>query len=245
MCAAPGGVGPSAGPPRVPGGRSGLRVVAVRGVLARISGTAPLRAVAALLGVAMFATGVVAVFATENGTGAAALLAIGAAFVVFGALGERIPSRSKALLAMQKVEGSNPFSRFPTVFRSTTGIRAARRSLPTLLQPVDLVDCGPRCLNPGFRALVVSILVSNVRFGLVGEPHQPPDQLLVDALALHHLGVHVRREARVGVAELSHHPARVAPGREREAGERPPHRVWGHLLWEKHLPPAARFSFAR
>ena len=43
-----------------------------------------------MLGVAIFASGVVAVFVTENGTGAAALLAIGAAFVVFGALGERI-----------------------------------------------------------------------------------------------------------------------------------------------------------
>lgn len=68
----------------------GLRIGAVRDALARISSTALLRATAAVLGVAIFATGVVAVFGTENGTGAAALLAIGAAFVVFGALGERI-----------------------------------------------------------------------------------------------------------------------------------------------------------
>jgi hypothetical protein len=62
----------------------------VRGLLARISGLALLRTAAAVLGVAIFGTGVVAVFVTENGTGAAALLAIGAAFVVFAALGDRI-----------------------------------------------------------------------------------------------------------------------------------------------------------
>jgi len=47
---------------------------------------------AAALGVAIFATGVAAVFVTENGTGAAALLTIGAAFVAFAALGDRIAS---------------------------------------------------------------------------------------------------------------------------------------------------------
>jgi hypothetical protein len=47
---------------------------------------------AAALGVAIFATGVVAVFVTENGTGAAALLTIGAAFVAFAVLGDRIAS---------------------------------------------------------------------------------------------------------------------------------------------------------
>jgi hypothetical protein len=50
------------------------------------------RAAAAALGVAIFATGVAAVFVTENGTGAAALLTIGAAFVAFAVLGDRIAS---------------------------------------------------------------------------------------------------------------------------------------------------------
>jgi hypothetical protein len=50
------------------------------------------RVAAAALGVAIFATGVAAVFVTENGTGAAALLTIGAAFVAFAALGDRIAS---------------------------------------------------------------------------------------------------------------------------------------------------------
>jgi hypothetical protein len=51
-----------------------------------------IRLIAGILGVAIFATGVVAVFVTENGTGAAALLGIGAAFVAFAALGDRIQS---------------------------------------------------------------------------------------------------------------------------------------------------------
>jgi hypothetical protein len=45
-----------------------------------------------MLGVAIFATGVVAVFTTENGPGAAALLAIGAAFAAVAALDDRIES---------------------------------------------------------------------------------------------------------------------------------------------------------
>ena len=52
----------------------------------------PLRVGAGVVGVAVFATGVVAVFATDNGPGAATLLAIGAAFVAFAALGDRIQS---------------------------------------------------------------------------------------------------------------------------------------------------------
>jgi hypothetical protein len=51
-----------------------------------------IRWTAAALGVAIFATGVAAVFVTENGTGAAALLTIGAAFVAFAVLGDRIAS---------------------------------------------------------------------------------------------------------------------------------------------------------
>ena len=51
-----------------------------------------LRLMAVILGVPIFGTGVVAVFSTENGTGAAALLGIGAAFVAFGALGDRLES---------------------------------------------------------------------------------------------------------------------------------------------------------
>jgi hypothetical protein len=50
------------------------------------------RLLAVILGVPIFGTGVLAVFATENGTGAAALLGIGAAFVAFGALGDRLES---------------------------------------------------------------------------------------------------------------------------------------------------------
>ena len=50
----------------------------------------PIRVAAGVLGAAMFGTGVAAVFATENGPGAATLLAIGAAFVSFAALGDRI-----------------------------------------------------------------------------------------------------------------------------------------------------------
>ena len=48
------------------------------------------RLLAVILGVPIFGTGVLAVFVTENGTGAAALLGIGAAFVAFGALGDRL-----------------------------------------------------------------------------------------------------------------------------------------------------------
>jgi hypothetical protein len=47
---------------------------------------------AALLGMAIFGAGVAAVFGTENGTGAAALLAIGAGFFVFAVLGDRVQS---------------------------------------------------------------------------------------------------------------------------------------------------------
>jgi hypothetical protein len=52
--------------------------------------TPSVRALAVILGVPIFGAGVLAVFATENGTGAAALLGIGAAFVAFGALGDRL-----------------------------------------------------------------------------------------------------------------------------------------------------------
>jgi hypothetical protein len=45
-----------------------------------------------VLGVAVFAAGVVAVFTTDNGTGAAAVLAIGAAFAVVAVLGDRVQS---------------------------------------------------------------------------------------------------------------------------------------------------------
>jgi len=48
------------------------------------------RLLAVILGVPIFGAGVLAVFVTENGTGAAALLGIGAAFVAFGALGDRL-----------------------------------------------------------------------------------------------------------------------------------------------------------
>ena len=54
--------------------------------------TPVIRASAGLLGVAVFAAGAVAVFVTENGTGAAALLAIGAAFLVIAVLGDRVQS---------------------------------------------------------------------------------------------------------------------------------------------------------
>ncbi|HWM09304.1 MAG TPA: hypothetical protein VNO82_08160 [Solirubrobacteraceae bacterium] len=50
------------------------------------------RGLAGVLGFAVFAAGAVAVFVTENGTGAAAMLAIGAAFMAFAALGDRIQS---------------------------------------------------------------------------------------------------------------------------------------------------------
>jgi hypothetical protein len=50
------------------------------------------RAAAAIAGVCIFGAGVAAVFVTENGTGAAALLAIGAAAVVVAVLGENVES---------------------------------------------------------------------------------------------------------------------------------------------------------
>ena len=54
--------------------------------------TVPIRVAAGVFGAAAFGTGVVAVFATDNGPGAATLLAIGAAFIAFAALGDRIQS---------------------------------------------------------------------------------------------------------------------------------------------------------
>jgi hypothetical protein len=54
--------------------------------------TPVVRAAAGVLGVGVFAAGVAAVFVTENGTGAAALLAIGAAFMVIAVLGDRVQS---------------------------------------------------------------------------------------------------------------------------------------------------------
>ncbi|MHB8242033.1 MAG: hypothetical protein ACYDHN_08585 [Solirubrobacteraceae bacterium] len=54
----------------------------------------PVRVGACVLGLAIFGAGVVAVFTTENGTGAAALLAIGAASVAVGVLGDRVQSVS-------------------------------------------------------------------------------------------------------------------------------------------------------
>ena len=54
--------------------------------------TPVIRAAAGVLGVAVFGTGVLAVFVTENGGGAAALLAIGAAFMVIAVLGDRVQS---------------------------------------------------------------------------------------------------------------------------------------------------------
>jgi YD repeat-containing protein len=45
-----------------------------------------------IVGLASFVVGAVAVFVTENGTGTAALLTIGAVLMVFGAMGERIES---------------------------------------------------------------------------------------------------------------------------------------------------------
>jgi hypothetical protein len=54
--------------------------------------TPVIRAASGVLGVGVFAAGVAAVFVTENGTGAAALLAIGAAFIVIAVLGDRLQS---------------------------------------------------------------------------------------------------------------------------------------------------------
>lgn len=54
--------------------------------------TPVIRAAAGLLGVGVFGAGVAAVFVTDNGTGAAALLAIGAAFLAIGVMGDRIQS---------------------------------------------------------------------------------------------------------------------------------------------------------
>ena len=54
---------------------------------------------------------------------------------------------------------------------------------------------------------------------VVREAHELPDQLLIDALALHHLRVNVERQPRVGVPELGRDPAWVAPGGEGEARE--------------------------
>lgn len=51
-----------------------------------------LRIVALVFGAAVFGAGVAAVFVTDNGTGAAALLAIGAAAMVASALGDRVQS---------------------------------------------------------------------------------------------------------------------------------------------------------
>jgi hypothetical protein len=51
--------------------------------------TPVIRVAAGVFGVGVFAAGVLAVFVTENGTGAAALLAIGAAFMVVAVLGDR------------------------------------------------------------------------------------------------------------------------------------------------------------
>jgi hypothetical protein len=56
--------------------------------------TWPVRAGAGLLGVAIFGAGVAAVFTTTNGTGAAALLAIGAACIGIAVLGDRVQSVS-------------------------------------------------------------------------------------------------------------------------------------------------------
>jgi hypothetical protein len=56
------------------------------------TGTPLARVMVGLLGAAVFGTGVAAVFTTENGTGAAALLAIGAGFVVIAALGDQLES---------------------------------------------------------------------------------------------------------------------------------------------------------
>jgi hypothetical protein len=51
-----------------------------------------MRVAAGVFGAATFGTGVGAVFATDNGPGAATLLAIGAAFLAVAALGDRIQS---------------------------------------------------------------------------------------------------------------------------------------------------------
>lgn len=54
--------------------------------------TPVIRSAAGVLGVGVFGAGVAAVFVTENGTGAAALLAIGAAFLVIAVMGDRVQS---------------------------------------------------------------------------------------------------------------------------------------------------------
>jgi Protein of unknown function (DUF2652) len=49
-------------------------------------------------------------------------------------------------------------------------------------------------------------------FELIGEAHQRPDELVVvDALALNHLGVNAQREPGVSVAQLCHYPAGSRP----------------------------------
>src|SRR3954452_23450927 len=54
--------------------------------------TPVIRTAVGAFGVAAFGAGAVAVFVTENGTGAAALLAIGAAALVLAVLGDRVQS---------------------------------------------------------------------------------------------------------------------------------------------------------
>src|SRR6202020_801658 len=57
------------------------------------TGLPPLvRIVGGLVGAAAFGAGVAAVFTTTNGTGAAALLVIGAGFVLLAVLGDRLQS---------------------------------------------------------------------------------------------------------------------------------------------------------
>jgi hypothetical protein len=66
--------------------------MALRGHRTSLVLTPIMRAAAGVLGAAVFGSGVLAVFVTENGTGAAALLAIGAGFMVIALLGDRLQS---------------------------------------------------------------------------------------------------------------------------------------------------------
>jgi hypothetical protein len=70
---------------------------------------------------------------------------------------------------------------------------------------------------------------------LVGEPHERPHQLVVDAAALRALRVHGGRHVGVLVAELPHRPLEVAAGEEAQAREGSPQHVGRDLARKQEL----------
>jgi hypothetical protein len=134
-----------------------------------------------LVGLTSFAVGAVAVFVTENGTGTAALLTIGAVLMVFGAMGERIESlelgNAKLRLraaAAEKYEQAEVLEQQGDP-RSADALRAQARALLEAADPLAARYATVRSLSPAApeRTRAMEQIVADARRQAAAQEFDP------------------------------------------------------------------------